>query len=83
MNTCIFQVSKLKEQLESTTQKLNESREVLKTNENGEEVCLLRSDPHPVVQKHWSPLQGCCGKVSEYTVHGCCVLSCTLLCNGP
>uniref|UniRef100_A0AAQ5ZRB0 Spindle assembly abnormal protein 6 homolog n=1 Tax=Amphiprion ocellaris TaxID=80972 RepID=A0AAQ5ZRB0_AMPOC len=32
------QVSKLKEQLEMTVQKLNESREVLKTNENGEEA---------------------------------------------
>lgn len=38
---CILQVSKLKEQLESTAQKLNESREVLKTNENGEKACLL------------------------------------------
>lgn len=36
----MLQVSKLKEQLETTVQKLNESREVLKTNENGEEVCL-------------------------------------------
>lgn len=33
---CMLQVSKLKEQLETTVQKLNESREVLKTNENGE-----------------------------------------------
>lgn len=33
--TCL-QVLKLKEQLEMTVQKLNESKEVLKTNENGE-----------------------------------------------
>lgn len=32
----VFQVLKLKEQLETTVQKLNESKEVLKTNENGE-----------------------------------------------
>lgn len=37
---CMLQVSKLKEQLETTVQKLNESREVLKTNENGEDTCL-------------------------------------------
>lgn len=34
----MLQVSKLKEQLETTVQKLNESREVLKTNENGEDI---------------------------------------------
>ena len=38
---CTVQVSKLKEQLEMTVQKLNESREVLKTNENGEDTCLI------------------------------------------
>lgn len=38
---CIVQVSKLKEQLEMTVQKLNESREVLKTNENGEDTRLI------------------------------------------
>lgn len=32
----LLQVLKLKEQLEATVQKLNESKEVLKTNENGE-----------------------------------------------
>lgn len=32
----VLQVLKLKEQLETTVQKLNESKEVLKTNENGE-----------------------------------------------
>lgn len=32
----VFQVLKLKDQLETTVQKLNESKEVLKTNENGE-----------------------------------------------
>lgn len=31
-----MQVLKLKEQLETTVQKLTESKEVLKTNENGE-----------------------------------------------
>lgn len=33
----MLQVLKLKEQLEKTVEKLTESREVLKTNENGEE----------------------------------------------
>lgn len=45
----IFQVSTLKEQLETTVQKLNETKEVLKTNENGKEVRLI----------HWTLKASC------------------------
>lgn len=38
---CVLKVVKLKEQLESTVQKLNESKDVLKTNENGEDLLTL------------------------------------------
>lgn len=41
---CMLQVSKLKEQLETTVQKLNESREVLQTNENGEDIFDINYD---------------------------------------
>lgn len=40
---CVFKVVKLKEQLETTVQKLNECKDVLKTNENGKDVLQLAS----------------------------------------
>lgn len=36
-----FQVCKLQEQLETTVQKLEESKHLLKTNENGMFVCVI------------------------------------------
>lgn len=40
---CVFKVVNLKEQLETTVQKLNECKDVLKTNENGKDVLQLAS----------------------------------------
>ena len=40
---CVLQARKLEESLESSKQKLEESRELLKTNENGESVLLSLS----------------------------------------
>uniref|UniRef100_A0A8C6PE94 Spindle assembly abnormal protein 6 homolog n=1 Tax=Nothobranchius furzeri TaxID=105023 RepID=A0A8C6PE94_NOTFU len=49
VNGCwVLQVSKLTEQLEAAVQKLNESKEVLKTNENGEEPSATAST-HPII----------------------------------